>query len=101
LPAFPPYITHLKIGVSIILLENINPLRFYDRTRLAVKKLLNNIIETTILNEKFYGGDVVIPRIPMIPTDMLFQFIRLQFTIIFAFLIYITKLNRYKYVNWI
>jgi hypothetical protein len=41
--------------------------------------MMNNIIEATILNGKFKGEDVLLPRIPMIPTDMPFEFKRLQF----------------------
>jgi hypothetical protein len=37
--------------------------------------MMNNIIETTILNGKFKGEDVVLPHIPMIPTDMPFEFL--------------------------
>jgi ATP-dependent DNA helicase PIF1 len=40
---------------------------------------MNNIIEATILNGKFKGEDILLPRIPMIPTDMSFEFKRLQF----------------------
>jgi hypothetical protein len=32
--------------------------------------MMNNIIEATILNVKLKGEDVLLPRIPMIPTDM-------------------------------
>jgi hypothetical protein len=38
-----------------------------------VKKMMNHIIEATILIGKFKGEDVLLPRIPMIPTDMPFQ----------------------------
>jgi ATP-dependent DNA helicase PIF1 len=43
--------------------------------------MMNNIIEATILNGKFKGEDVLFPRIPMIPTDMSFEFKRLQFPV--------------------
>ncbi|XP_075158174.1 uncharacterized protein LOC142231451 [Haematobia irritans] len=49
LPGFPPHILQLKVGVPIILLRNIDPPRFCNGTRLAVKKLHNNLIEGTII----------------------------------------------------
>jgi hypothetical protein len=47
--------------------------------------MMNNIIEATILNGKFKGKDVLLPRIPMISTDMSFEFKRLQFPVRLAF----------------
>jgi ATP-dependent DNA helicase PIF1 len=47
--------------------------------------MMNNIIEATILNGKFKGRDVLLPRIPMIPTDMPLEFKRLQFPVRLAF----------------
>jgi len=66
LPGRQPYILTLKFDILIIL-RNINPSRLCNGTRLSVKKLMNNIIEATILNGKFKGEDVLLPRIPMIP----------------------------------
>jgi hypothetical protein len=40
---------------------------------------MNNVIEATILNGKFNGEDVLLPRIPMIPTDMPLEFKRTKF----------------------
>jgi hypothetical protein len=37
--------------------------------------MMNNIIEAKISNGKFKGEDVLFPRIPMIPTDMPFEFL--------------------------
>jgi ATP-dependent DNA helicase PIF1 len=79
LPGVPPHILSLKIGVPIILLRNINPPRLCNGTRLSVKNMLNNVIDATILNGKFKGEDVLLPRIPMIPTYMPFKFKSLQF----------------------
>ncbi|XP_023315514.1 ATP-dependent DNA helicase PIF1-like [Trichogramma pretiosum] len=91
LPGMPPHDLTLKIGVPIILLRNINPPRLCNGTRLAVKMLMKNIIEATILNGKYKGTDVLLPRIPMIPTDMPFEFKRLQFPIRLAFAMTINK----------
>jgi len=52
---------------------------------------MENLIEATILTGPFEGEAVLIPRIPMIPTDLLFQFKRLQFPIRLVFAITINK----------
>ncbi|GFV39383.1 ATP-dependent DNA helicase [Trichonephila clavipes] len=91
LPGMPLHVLTLKIGVPIILLRNINPPRLCNGTRLLVKKMMNNVIEATILTGKFKGEDVLLPRIPMIPTDMPFEFKRLQFPVRLAFAMTINK----------
>jgi hypothetical protein len=45
----------------------------------------------TILNGKLKGEDILLPRIPMIPTDMPFEFKRLQFPVRLAFAMTINK----------
>ena len=52
---------------------------------------MNNLIEATILIGPHRGEDVLIPRIPLIPTDMAFEFKRLQFPIRLAFAMTINK----------
>ncbi|KAJ8892298.1 hypothetical protein PR048_004878 [Dryococelus australis] len=90
-PDMPPHVLTLKIGVPIILLRNINPPRLCNGTRLSVRKMMNNIIEATILKGKFKGENVLLPRITMIPTDMPFESKRLQFPVRLAFAMTINK----------
>jgi len=66
LPGILPHVLTSKFDVSIIILRNINSPQLYNDTRLLVKKLINNIIEATILKEKFKGKDVLLPHISMI-----------------------------------
>ncbi|XP_044572041.1 uncharacterized protein LOC116655397 [Drosophila ananassae] len=63
----------------------------HNTGRLAVKRLMNNVIETTIIKGKYKGEDVLIPRIPMIPTDTPFDFKRLQFPVRLDFAMTINK----------
>ncbi|XP_077295169.1 uncharacterized protein LOC143917465 [Arctopsyche grandis] len=49
------------------------------------KKLMSNVIEATIVTGCAKGEDVFIPRIPLIPTDMPFQFKRILFPALLAF----------------
>ncbi|CAK1590147.1 unnamed protein product [Parnassius mnemosyne] len=73
------------------MLRNINQPLLCNGTRLAVKKLMNNVIEAKIIKGKYKGEDVLIPRIPMFPTDLPFDFRRLQFPVRLAFVITINK----------
>lgn len=91
LPGLPPHNLQLKVGSVIIMLRNINQPRLCNGTRLAVKKLMNNVIEATILKGKYKGEHVLIPRIPMIPNDLPFDFKRLQFPVRLAFAMSINK----------
>lgn len=91
LPGLPPHNLQLKVGSAIIMLRNINQPRLCNGTRLAVKKLMPNVIEATILKGRYKGEDVLIPRIPMIPNDLPFDFKRLQFPVRLAFAMTINK----------
>lgn len=90
-PGLPPHNLHLKVGSVVIMLRNINPPKLCNGTRLVVSKLMKNVICATILKGKFEGEEVLIPRIPMIPTDLPFEFKRLQFPIRLAFAMTINK----------
>ena len=72
--------THsLKTGTPIILLRNLKPPNLYNGTRLQVKFLRNNVIIAIVLTDPVVGQTVLIPRIPMIPKDLPFNFTRIQF----------------------
>ncbi|XP_068631952.1 uncharacterized protein [Battus philenor] len=90
-PGLPPHNLRLKVGSVVIMLRNINQPKLCNGTRLVVSKLMNNVIYATIMIGKFKGEEVLIPRIPMIPTDMPFEFKRLQFPIRLAFAMTINK----------
>jgi ATP-dependent DNA helicase PIF1 len=58
--------------------------------------MMNNIIEASILNGKFKVEDVLLRRIPMISTDMSFEFKRLQFPVRLAFAMTINKAQGHR-----
>ncbi|XP_044575183.1 ATP-dependent DNA helicase PIF1-like [Cotesia glomerata] len=91
LPGMPPHHLQLKVGSPIILLRILNPPQLCNGTRLVIKKLMKNVIEAIILNGKFQGENVLLPRIPMIPTDVPIEFKRTQFPIRLAFAMTINK----------
>ena len=80
-PNVPPHILKLRVGAAIMLLRNLDAPKLVNGTRLVVKKLHRYIIEATILYGTAKGEDVFIPRIPIIPSDLPFNFKRLQFPV--------------------
>jgi ATP-dependent DNA helicase PIF1 len=74
LPSKPPHNLQLKVGSLVILPRDLNPPRLCNGTRLVIKKLMKNIIKAIILNGKFRGENILLPRIPIIPTDVPIQF---------------------------
>ena len=91
LPVIPPHLLHLATGVPIVMLQNINQPMFCSVMRLAVGKLMSNVVDATILKGTLKGEDILIHRVPIIPTDMKFHFSTLQFQIRLALAITINK----------
>jgi ATP-dependent DNA helicase PIF1 len=74
-----------------MLLRNLDAPRLCNGTILCVKSLIPHVIEATILTECAKDEDVFIPRTPMVPTDMSFEFKRIQFPVGLIFAMSINK----------
>lgn len=75
-----------------MLLRNINPPKLFNGTRLHISCLKPNIIQATIITDKFWGESVIIPRIPLFTTDQSpVKFRRLQFPVKICFAVKINK----------
>ncbi|XP_043064518.1 uncharacterized protein LOC122320474 [Drosophila ficusphila] len=56
-PGTPPHNLQLKVGSVIIMLPNLNHPRLCNGTRLSVMKLMNNVIQATIIKVLLYGAE--------------------------------------------
>ncbi|GFV54584.1 ATP-dependent DNA helicase [Trichonephila clavipes] len=81
----------LKVGAPIMLIRNIDAPRLCNGTRLIVKKLMQHVIQATVLTGCAKGKNVFIPRIPVIPSDNTIQFKRIQFSLKLCFVMTINK----------
>jgi len=73
MPGTPPHNLQLNMGSIIIILRNLNHSKLCNGTRLSVKKLMNNVIQATIIKGKFKGEEVLIPRIPTISIQYIYD----------------------------
>ena len=93
LSGLPPHELTLKKGCPIILLRSLDPPRLMNGTRCIMTKGTANLIEAKISQGPFTGEVVMIPRIPLIPSDseLPFQFRRVQFPVRPCFAMTINK----------
>lgn len=87
----PSHKLRLKVGVAVMFMRNLDPPRLCNGTRLQLTYLGRNVIKAVIMTRMAKGETVIIPRIPIIPTDLPFQFKRVQFSLKTAFAMTINK----------
>ena len=64
-----------------MLLRNLNPPKVCNGSILIITNLQNNLIEAKILTGQYKVEEVMFPKIPLTPSDYLFNFRRHQFQI--------------------
>ena len=89
----PPHLLLLKVGAPIIILRSLDPPRVTNGTRCVITKLSANTIEAKISSGRHAGHDIIIPRIPLIPSNstLPFEFRRVQFPVSLCFAMTINK----------
>ena len=87
----PLHKLELKIGCPIILLRNLDVRSLCNGTWLVVKQMMPRVLEATILTGPGEGTNVFMLRIPLMPSDMPFDFKRLQFPLRISFAMSINK----------
>ncbi|GJZ47648.1 putative PIF1 DNA helicase/replication protein A1-like protein [Tanacetum coccineum] len=90
----PNHELKLKVGVPIMLLQNIDQANgLCNGTRLRVDRLMKTAIHTTIINESHVGKQVLIARMRISPSDkrLPIKIVRKQFPVSVSFAMTINK----------
>ena len=74
-----------------MLLRNLDPPNLCNGTRLTIKQLMPRVLEAIVMTGPAKDQTVFIPRIPMLTTDLPFEFKRLQFPVKLSFAMTINK----------
>ena len=90
-PGVPPHKLVLKVNTPAMVLRNLDPPRVCNGTRIQIQSLQANIVVGTILSGEYEGEEVMIPRIPIIPTNIPFEYKRTQFPLRPSFSMTINK----------
>jgi len=90
-PGIPQHELKLKVGAPIILLRNLKPPQLCNGTRLLVTSLNTYTVGATIITGCAKGEHVLIPRIPLTPSEYPIAFKRLQFPLKLCFAMSINK----------
>ena len=90
---FPSHLLSLKLAAPIIILRSLDPPKVTNGTRCVITKLSANTIEARISHGRYAGHDIIILRIPLIPSNstLPFEFRRLQFPVALCFAMTINK----------
>ena len=90
---FPSHLLSLKVAAPIIILRSLDPPKVTNGTRCVITKLSANTIDARISHGRYAGQDIIIPRIPLIPSNsaLPFEFRRLQFPVALCFAMTINK----------
>ena len=90
---FSSHVLSLKLSAPIIILRSLDPPKVTNDTKCVITKLSANTIEARVSHGRYAGHDIIIPRIPLIPSNstLPFKFRQLQFPIVLCFVMTINK----------
>ena len=90
---FPSHVLSLKLSAPIIILRSLDPPKVTNGTRCVITKLSANTIEARISHGRYAGHNIIILRIPLIPSNstLPFEYRRLQFPVALCFAMTINK----------